>query len=190
MNGKRATTKEVKKKLKGFIHSIQWSNPYTSPPSGAPRILAEVFTLGRMAPPEFNLVQYSRGGGYVKTIAYVEEVEIKELSRESLANVRKKRLARRVNSKVPMFAEFFIEQEVAKKPDYYDGITDDQITKNREEALEYHARRIAFFRTRIGMVIVHGQEPQECKEVAQRLQDDLSGCRSGVGESDGIIITH
>jgi hypothetical protein len=46
---------------------------------------------------------------------------------ESLARVRRKRLTRRVTAKVPMFADHFIDAELARKPDYYDGITDPNI---------------------------------------------------------------
>ena len=104
-------------KLSGRLHKIQWSNPYTNPPAGAPRVLAEVFTLGKNAPVGFSELR-TAGGGYSCIESHIEEPSIKELSQASLASVRKKRLARRVTAKVPLFADFFIQQAIDAKPDF------------------------------------------------------------------------
>ena len=43
---------------------------------------------------------------------------------KTLARVRCKRLERRVRAKTPLFANEFTADELARKPDYYNGITE------------------------------------------------------------------
>jgi hypothetical protein len=159
-------------KLSGRLYRIQWSNPYTDPPAGAPRVLAEVFTLGRNAPAGF-LELRTAGGGYSCVESHLEEPSRKELSPSSLASVRKKRLARRVTAKVPLFADFFIQQEIDKNPDFYNGITDEVFIRQRDEVLEYEVRRFEFLKSNIEKIIIYGEEPKECKETATRLQAEM-----------------
>lgn len=159
-------------KLSGRLHKIQWSNPYTDPPAGAPRVLAEVFTLGKNAPVGFSELR-TAGGGYSCIESHIEEPSIKELSQASLASVRKKRLARRVTAKVPLFADFFIQQAIDAKPDFYNGITDEVFIKRRDEVLEYEAKRFKFLKSNVEKIIIYGEEPKECKETAARLRAEM-----------------
>ena len=55
----------------GTLYTIEWLNKYTSPPNGAPIVLAEVFTLQRQPPAEFERILFSLGGGYGKCIRHV-----------------------------------------------------------------------------------------------------------------------
>ncbi|MBI5841455.1 MAG: hypothetical protein HZB19_15260 [Chloroflexi bacterium] len=160
-------------KFSGWLHSVEWSNSHTNPPAEAPRILAEVFTLEKDTPIEFQNFSYSLGGGYSKTIRYVAEASGKELSKEVLASVRKKRLVRRVKAKVPMFADFFIEQEIQRKAEYYDGITDGGLQQAREEVLAHELERFEFFKANVNKVFIYADEPNECKEKAARLRVEM-----------------
>jgi len=51
----------------------------------------------------------------------------RQLSQESLASVRQKRLSRRIERQAPLLAEQLIADELAAKPDYYAGQTDPAI---------------------------------------------------------------
>ena len=128
------------RKKVGRLFRIEWGNPYTEPPEGAPRVLAEIFVPhepGRCAPapPELLGIPHTLGGGYSLVSRHVSAPP-RELPPESLARVRRKRLTRRVVSKVPMFAEHFIRAEIARKPDYYDGITDPKIEERKKSQIE------------------------------------------------------
>jgi hypothetical protein len=159
-------------KLSGRLHKIQWSSQHSDPPAGAPRVLAEVFTIDRNPPAGFYELR-TAGGGYSCTESYIEEPSIKELSQKSLASVRRKRLARRVTAKVPLFADFFIQQAIDAKPDFYNGITGEAYIKARNEVLEMEAKRFEFLKNNIGKIIVYGEEPIECKERAARLRAEV-----------------
>lgn len=163
---------------KGTLHTIQWSNPYTDPPAGAPRVLAEVFTLDRQPPPEFMAFKatITLGGGYSWTVQHIAPPPV-QLSRETLAGVRKKRLERRVRAKTPMFADLFIGQEIGKKPDYYAGITDPEIQRRRDEVLAAERERYNELMSRPNVIVIYATEPTECKERAAQMLQTLRGGR-------------
>lgn len=160
----------------GFVHKIEWSNPYTNPPGNAPRVLAEVFTLESKAPEGFDNHR-TLGGGYSLTICSVSIPTNRQLSQDALKSVRRKRLQRRIENKVPMFAEHFIEQEISKKPEYYNGITDPGLQQAKEDVLSEELERYQFYTQRINQVIVHGEEPTECKERAANLAAEMAAIR-------------
>jgi len=131
---------------------LQWANPYTEPPDGGPRVLAEVFVpaerLGQGAPPcpEEIASLHVPGSGYVVCIAYVDEL-VREMSVEGKALIRRKRLRRRLETKYPMFADKFYEEDIEKKPEYYQGITDPDIQAARDEVIAADIER----RRRLGI---------------------------------------
>jgi hypothetical protein len=126
----------------GAVWKIEWNNPYTNPPEGMPRILAEFFynnddPRSRLLPSEVNdfyTKHNLQGNGYG---IYWQSVHIqKTLDQGKLASIRKKRLQRRMSEKYPLFAAQFIAEELEKKPEYYSGITDARINQKRASILE------------------------------------------------------
>lgn len=157
----------------GTLYSIEWTNPYSEPPDGAPRVLAEVYTLGREPPAEFAKIRFSLGGGYGKCVRHVSPPG-KQLPSQTLARVRQKRLARRINAKVPLFAEFFIQKEMEKKPEFYKGITDPALQKAHDDVQAEEWERYQGYLVHLGEVIVYADEPQECKTRATQLKVEIS----------------
>lgn len=163
-----------KKAITGTLYQIAWSNPYTDPPSGAPRVLAEVFVLGRQAPPEeFESIPCSLGGGYSHYLAYVAPPP-RTLPPETLAGIRKKRLARRVAAKYPMFADEFTQQALVRNPDYYAGITDSAIQERANATLAQEWQRYYERISRPGKTIIYGEEPGECVKASARLKAEMN----------------
>ena len=125
-------------KLLGFLHRLEWSNEYTNPPNGV-RVMKEIFIpiedeSCRQTPREIEETMVI-GSGYCHTIRAITAFP-REMSRETLANVRRKRLRRRVEEKYPLFAEQFIEEELRRKADYYNGVTDERWVRARKEIQE------------------------------------------------------
>lgn len=172
------------KKSTGRLFTIEWSNPNTEPPAGAPRVLCEVFTFEQHPPAEYKQFKWSLGGGYSSTIRFVSPPG-KKLPRETLATVRRKRLARRVNKKVPLFAAFFIQQELDRKPDYYDGVTDAKLEQRRDAVENWEQSRWLDCLSRMDQVIVHAVEPDECRQRAERLLAETAHVRERLAEKAG-----
>jgi hypothetical protein len=131
----------------GYVWSLRWANPYTSPPDGLPRVRAEVFFPAKHpnygfgnCPAELR-DQHVPGSGWCICGGAVTTPP-KELNQAALASVRRKRLARRVAAKYPLLAEQIIEEEIAKRPAYYAGVTDEDIKAQRDEALQQHAAHL------------------------------------------------
>ena len=160
----------------GTLYTIEWLNKYTSPPNGAPVLLAEVFTLQRQPPAEFEQIPFSLGGGYGKCTRHVGPPS-RQLPQSTLAKVRRKRLARRLSVRVPMFADFFMQQEIEKKPNYYNGITDAKIKQAQDEVLRREWRAYNDYLTRIDKVIIYADEPPECKERSEQLRAEMEAIR-------------
>lgn len=161
-----------KPKRSGTLHTIEWGNPYTSPPAGAPRILAECFTFERYPPDAFCQIKFTLGGGYSHVTRHVAPPP-SSVPQETLARIRRQRLARRVNAKTPMFAEHFIEQALEQKPEFYSGITDPQLQTARDKVLENEWERYYVLMSRPGEVIVYADEPRECRDRAAHLLEQI-----------------
>jgi hypothetical protein len=127
----------------GSVWSVNWNNPYTNPPEGQPRVLAERFyPMGhaclRNSPPELDAM---RRPGYAIYWAAVNSLP-RQLSQDKLAVTRQKRLRRRMEQKYPLFADWMIEQELLKKPSFYAGITDKRIQDDQDAAVELQRQRL------------------------------------------------
>jgi hypothetical protein len=157
----------------GTLFSYEWGNPYTQPPEGL-RVLAEIFVPGHCSqvPAELRALNVTLGGGYSLTITHIGEPP-KRLGQAALASVRRKRLERRVRAKAPMFADQFIAQELEKKPEYYNGITDEQLQQARDQVIEQERARNEELFSRPNQLIIYGQEPAACKERAARFRAEL-----------------
>jgi len=129
----------------GCVWRVVWGNPYTDPPVGQAKILAEVFepvgsSYWSTRPPEINEAYPGVGQGYVISWSYLSE-PVRQLSSEKLALVRRKRLERRIRQKYPLIADQIISEELARKPDYYNGITDPKIQMARDEIIRTERER-------------------------------------------------
>lgn len=139
-------------------------------------MLAEMFTLDQHTPAEFEALR-TIGGGYGVSLQHISPPSGRQLSPESLAKVRRKRLEKRVKSKVPMFAEHFIEQEIEKKQGYYAGETDAKILQKQNDVLAGELERYQRLMEHVNEVFIYGEEPAECKERAARLQTEMAAIR-------------
>lgn len=129
----------------GAIWSITWGNPYTEPPAGRVRVVAERFyPVGhanlRQCPPELKALT-TPGDGYKLVWAAVSQPVVKQ-PKDRLALTRQKRLRRRMEKKYPLLAEWMIEQDMAKRPSYYAGETDEAIELARDMAEDRERQRL------------------------------------------------
>lgn len=134
----------------GFLWQIAWSNPYTEPPDGQPRLLAEIYVpcdypgQGANKRPDDLMALHRPGSGYAVSSRAVMPAS-RQLPPETLAGVRQKRLTRRLERQAPLLADMLIADELAAKPDYYAGQTDPDIETARvavQEAEEAERQRL------------------------------------------------
>ena len=157
----------------GFHYTIQWASPYSDPPGGLPKIMAEMYeTLdqrehrreigeyGNGVPPSFSAL-HKIGDGYCVCITSVSTPS-KPYSQKTLASVRLKRITRRLSKKYPLIADELIADEIKKKPEYFSGITDEKIKANYDKAIEWEKEVYDRFLEGVkkGQVFVYGV-PQE-----------------------------
>lgn len=110
--------------------SVRWGNPYTAPPNGLPRVFFEVVRMqvgGHPVPAEldaaYTKARATHGPGWCVSIGVDPELRPRRTLRpEVKGSIRRKALARRINKKVPLFAEALIQRELDRNPDYYAGI--------------------------------------------------------------------
>lgn len=127
----------------GAVWSIQWGNPYSSPPEDLPRVRAEVFypsghEYERKCPPPLAAMTCPGDGWSIVWQAVASDP--KPLSKETLMKVRRKRIERKAKAKYPLFADQIVAEEMAAKPDYYQGITDVKIEATRNESIAAYAK--------------------------------------------------
>lgn len=146
-----------------FLISISWTNPYTSPPDGFSRCLAEVAVHSLDSiPSDFPSPSLFLGTGYGFFIRHLSDVtKRRSLSPAALAAVRLARLRRRMYARGPLFAEFFVQQEIEKKPDFYSGITDSRILASEQDVLSQEVANFALFSANVGLVFLHPPFPPE-----------------------------
>jgi len=143
-------------KVLGYRYSVEWSNPYKPPLDGQPLVKAEMFETanqrdermarGEKTIPEKIRAMHQPGDGYCVCFQAICE-PVREMSQEKLAVIRKKRLVRRMEKKYPLFAQEMIDQEISRNPDYYAGITRDDLREGRESAERLHKELIERFET-------------------------------------------
>jgi hypothetical protein len=131
----------------GYLWSLRWANPYTSPPDGLPRVRAEVFfPVGNPGygwggcPAELKELHIPGDGWCISGGAV--STPPRQLSQETLASVRRQRLVRRVAAKYPLLAEQIVEEELARRPAYYAGVTDANIQAQRDKTLRQQAAHL------------------------------------------------
>ncbi|RWR31373.1 hypothetical protein D2T31_04705 [Sinirhodobacter populi] len=107
-----------------------WGNPHTSPPDGMPRIVMAIL-CDRPHPIPSEITQmirpgadYQPGSGWTIGWERIDQRPIRRWSQEARARVRQNNLRRRIEKKFPLFAEDFIADELARRPQYYAGSND------------------------------------------------------------------
>lgn len=143
----------------GHLYRIEWSNPYTQPPAGQPRILAEMFVpspRAALVPPEIEAM-HRIGSGYSINIRAVSQPPV-ERSPEARAADRQRRLRHRITDRYPLLADDMIADEISRRSDYYlDGRSDgDDVKANRIAA---ELAEIAYLTANANRLIVYGTIP-------------------------------
>lgn len=124
----------------GFLWQLAWANPYTDPPSGQPRLLAEIYVpcdypgQGASKRPANLLALHKLGSGYSVSSRAIMPAP-RQLSTEALASTRQKRLRNRMEKQAPLLADQLYADELAAKSDYYAGITDADLQAARDRTL-------------------------------------------------------
>lgn len=131
--------------LLGHLYQLAWSNPYTEPPEGRPRILAEIFVpaehpgAGAPGAPR-EIAEYPRRAGYTMFVSGIEGMP-RQLAPEQRGRIRRQRLEKREGKRFPLFAEQFVQEELTAKPQYFAGYNDlDQAVADERERLQRRTR--------------------------------------------------
>ncbi len=168
----------------GTLHQILWGSSYTLPPDGAPRVLAEWFTPGHtsVVPDAILKFPHSLGGGYGLAVTHFSPPAVRKPP-EKLAVIRQKALRRRMERKAPLFAEQFITETMAAKPGYFRGEpVNPDVEQARVAADEAYTARLAYYQAHPNQLLVYGQEPLACREVAARLRAEVEASMARAAE--------
>lgn len=113
--------------MKSAILSIRWSLPHQRPPNGKPLILwsRTVPYTGQdiaeeIARPVYDALGCVPGCGYAICIS-IDTGPVRRWPKETKARVRRNRLKKRLDKKLPLLAEQLFERELAHRPDYFAG---------------------------------------------------------------------
>lgn len=102
-----------------YLHSLKWTNPYTNPPHGMPKVIGsyETFTpalsegikaqLLGMWPDEAPM-SYSLGCGYSWSLDW--EITINRWTDERKSKARRTRAINKIKKNYPIFADQFIAE--------------------------------------------------------------------------------
>lgn len=115
-----------------FLVQLAWNNPYRDPPTGRPRVIAEILHDSPKAP-EAMRKMHVLGSGYSFHISRITPPTGRQLSQETLARVRRNRTEKRLKKKYPLFWEQLFEDEVKAKPDYYAGVVQEEHKTARDK---------------------------------------------------------
>jgi hypothetical protein len=100
-------------------YTLAWRNPSREPPG--PRVL-KAMLVPRGAPcPEEIMALWTPGGGYSIGWELVTQKPIRRWSAEAKAKARRRNLRRRLEKKVPLFADMFEQAELDSRPNYFAG---------------------------------------------------------------------
>ena len=100
-------------------YTIRWGNPNKTPQGERILATAEV-PAGTPCPPELSAL-CTPGCGYAVCIDFLSDCPVRRWSPEAKATARKRNLRRRLQRRVPLFAEIFAEAEIARRPGYFAG---------------------------------------------------------------------
>ncbi len=161
----------------GTLFSIAWSG-HSEPPRGV-RVLAWMFVPGHdtRTPDAIANYPHSLGGGYMLTIQSVHK-PTQPLPQATLANVRRKRLQRRAEKKTPLLVDWYVEQQMKRKEDFYNGITDEHLQKDRDEALAREHAMLAEMLVQPNTLVIVAAEPPEATARAAQLRAEMEALRN------------
>ncbi len=101
--------------------SLAWRNPHTQPPPGQPRMIKAILVPRGQPCPQELYDLWTPGTGYCVGWELVTQRPIRRWTAEAKANARRRNLRRRLEKKVPLFADMFEQMELAKRPSYFAG---------------------------------------------------------------------
>lgn len=104
---------------------IRWSNPYTEPPHGQPRVRLSITRATPHAYPDPSVIDRAMaiigyGRGWCVTCGPTLP-PARKLSPEAKGKIRRRNLERRTQKAAPLFAADLIQIEIEKNPEYYRG---------------------------------------------------------------------
>ena len=102
-----------------LTYSIIWRNPYTDPPNNYPRQLWRGEKGSGFIQAFFGIVGY--GAGWCVSVAHIADKPKVKWSNEAKGRNRRRRLKQRLQKKYPLFWQPFYEQDLAERPEYYNG---------------------------------------------------------------------
>lgn len=135
----------IRKTEKVHVWTIEWSHGhYKPPPDGFPKVLARQCVKmpngsGGRIPKELELLWYAKRPprGFNICFSSVSSEEKRTLSQESRAKIRKGNLRRRLQEKVPLFADELEQRELTANPEYFTGSRPEE----QEQAIKEDAER-------------------------------------------------
>ncbi len=98
--------------------TLEWSNPYTNPPDGQPRVLLEEI-LSRGQEPQEIKKQHILGSPYGVHFRPMATKQPRQLSIEAKQGIRRKAAVRRIQKAAPLFAASLIAETMNKQPEYF-----------------------------------------------------------------------
>lgn len=109
-----------------IVHwAVMWGNPYTQPPEGFPAVALRMSKSGltsgnpKYMPDEIRDHPLLAQVGYCISINFDSEKPPRQLSLATKQKIRRGRLKKRLNQKLPMFADTLYTETIAANPDYY-----------------------------------------------------------------------
>ena len=104
---------------------IRWGNPYTKPPAEVPTIDGRTRYAVTLLDPALRDLPSDApalvpGSGWASCIYSVDRRPVRRWSPERKAEARRANLQRRIETKLPLFAELLVAEELARRPDYFD----------------------------------------------------------------------
>ncbi|EDT8879225.1 theronine dehydrogenase [Salmonella enterica subsp. enterica] len=100
-------------------YSLRWKLPRTACP-GPQELVSEVVEAGKPAP-ESVMARWVAGAGYAVCVDFLCERPVRRWSDERKAATRRRNLEKRIHRTAPLFADEFIERELASRPEYFEG---------------------------------------------------------------------
>ena len=110
--------------MKWYRWEARWSNPYTAPPDGQPRIRATTqtpYTAGSSRTPPEIAAAAPIGSGYCVAVSVTDDQPPRRFSQAAKARIRRRNLERRIQRRAPLFAAELLQAELDRRPEYFAG---------------------------------------------------------------------
>ena len=154
----------------GFLYRLEWNNPYTNPPGGLPRVMAEIYLRSENGEgariPQVLMDLHKPGCGFCVSVRAISPPG-KGLGPETLASVRRKRLRRRLEKKYPLFADQMFDEAINERPAYFlEGKSEHDEGKRR--VLQHYMEEYERLKGIEGDLIVYGSVSEIASSQAPR----------------------